>query len=86
MKKDLVNLWNLLLYKQKSNFLKYIAGNLGYFGQKYSDVSTVSYIIASKRGASDSIANFSMFSNPADAQNISCLGLCGMDICPKSNA
>ena len=36
------------------------------------------------RGASDSIANFSTFSNPADAQNVSCLGLCGRNIYPKA--
>ena len=30
--------------------------------------------------------NFSAISNPADDQNGSCLGLCGWDICPKSNA
>ena len=39
-----------------------------------------------QRGASDNITDFSMLSNPAGAQNISCLGLCGRDICPKSNA
>ena len=27
-----------------------------------------------------------MLSNPADAQNVSCLGLCGREICPKSSA
>ena len=27
-----------------------------------------------------------VLSNPADAQNVSCLGLCGRDICPKSSA
>ena len=27
-----------------------------------------------------------MLSNPADAQNVSCLGLCGRDIFPKSSA
>ena len=37
-------------------------------------------------GASDSDANLSALSNPADAQNVSCLGLCGRDICPKSYA
>ena len=25
-------------------------------------------------------------SNPADAQNVSCLGLCSRDICPKSSS
>ena len=39
---------------------------------------------ASQRGASDSVAYFTALSNPADAQNGSCLGLCGRDICPKS--
>ena len=29
---------------------------------------------------------FLMLSNTADAQNVSCLGLCGRDICPKSSA
>ena len=31
----------------------------------------------SQRGASDSIANFSALSNPADSQNVFRLGLCG---------
>ena len=39
-----------------------------------------------KRGASDSVTDSSVLSNPADAQNVSCLGLCGRDICPKSSA
>ena len=38
------------------------------------------------RGASDSVTDSSVISNPADAQNVSCLGLCGRDICPKSYA
>ena len=42
--------------------------------------------LASQRGAPDSVANFSSLSNPADAQNVSCLGLCGRDISPKSYA
>ena len=40
----------------------------------------------SRRGASDSVTDTSVLSNPADAQNVSCLGLCGRDICPKSSA
>ena len=40
----------------------------------------------SQRGASDSVTNFSALSNPADAQNASCLRLCGKNICPKSYA
>ena len=39
---------------------------------------------ASMRGASDSVTDSSTFSNPADAQNVSCLGLCGRDICSKN--
>ena len=36
-------------------------------------------------GASDSVTtNFSALSNLADAQNVSCLGLCGRDICLKA--
>ena len=38
------------------------------------------------RGESDSVTDSSMLSNPADAQNVSCLGLFGEDICPKSCA
>ena len=38
------------------------------------------------RGASDSVPDSSVLSNPADAQNASCLGLCGRDICPISSA
>ena len=37
-----------------------------------------------QREASDTVANFSALSNPADAQNVSCLGLSVRDICPKS--
>ena len=39
-----------------------------------------------RRGASDSVTDSSTLSNPADAQNVSYLGLCGRDICPKSSA
>ena len=38
----------------------------------------------SRRRAFDSLIDSSMLSNPADAHNVSCLGLCGRDICPKS--
>ena len=39
----------------------------------------------SQHEASDSVnANFSAFSNPADAQNVFCMGLCGEDVCPKN--
>ena len=40
----------------------------------------------SQRGASDSVTDSSVLSNPADAQNVSCLGLCGKDFCSKSSA
>ena len=39
----------------------------------------------SRRGASDSVTDFSVLSNPFDAQNVSCLGLYGREICPKSS-
>ena len=39
---------------------------------------------ASKRGASDSVADFSELSNPDNGQNVSCLGLYGRNICLKS--
>ena len=39
---------------------------------------------ASQRGTSDSVTYSSILSNPTDAQNVSCLGLCDWDICPKS--
>ena len=29
------------------------------------------------------VIEFTVLSNPVNAQNISCLGLCGRDICPK---
>ena len=32
--------------------------------------------ISSQHGTSDSITDLSMLSNPAGAQNVSCLGLC----------
>ena len=41
---------------------------------------------ASRRGASDSVADPSVLSNPADSQNVSGLGLCGRDICPEGSA
>ena len=44
------------------------------------------WLIASRRGASDSVTDSSVLSNPVDAQNVSCLGLCGRNICPKSSA
>ena len=44
------------------------------------------YDVASRRGASGSVTDSSVLSNPADAQNVSCLGLCGRDIRPKSSA
>ena len=31
------------------------------------------------RGASDSVTDFSALSNLTDAQNVSCLGLCGRE-------
>ena len=34
----------------------------------------------------DSVTESSVLSNPANAQNVSCLGLCGRDICPKGSA
>ena len=40
----------------------------------------------SRLEASNSVTDSSELSNPADAQNVSCLGLCGKDICPKSSA
>ena len=38
----------------------------------------------SQRGASDSFTELSVLSNPDDAHNVSCLGLCDRDIYPKS--
>ena len=43
-------------------------------------------MLASRRGASDSVTESPMLSNPADAQNVSCMGLCVRDLCPKSYA
>ena len=37
-------------------------------------------------GASDSVTDSSVLSNPTDAQNVFCLGLCSRDIYPKSSA
>ena len=42
--------------------------------------------LRSSLGASNSVTDFSALSNPAGAQNISCLGLCGNDSCPKGYA
>ena len=44
----------------------------------------VANVPLSRRGASDSVTDYPVFSNPADIQNVSCLGLCGRDICLKS--
>ena len=41
-------------------------------------------LLVSQCEASYSVANFLPFSNPADAQNVSCLGRFGKDIYPKS--
>ena len=43
-------------------------------------------LVASQRGAFDSVANFTVLSNTADAQNASYLGLCGRVICPNDYA
>ena len=51
--------------------------NSSYF-QIYIQKST------SQLGASDSVAYFSALLNSADAQNVSCLGLCGRDIWLKA--
>ena len=40
----------------------------------------------SQRGVYDSVTNLSALSNPADVQNVSCLGHCGRNIIPKSYA
>ena len=44
------------------------------------------HLFSRRRGAFDSVTDSSVLSNSADAQNVSCLGLCGRDICPKSSA
>ena len=49
-------------------------------------ISVALYSFASRRGSSDSVTDSSVLSNPLDAQNVSCLGLCGRDICPRSSA
>ena len=50
-------------------------------------ISLALYSFASRRGASDSVTDSSsVLSSPADTQNVSCLGLCGRDNCPKSYA
>ena len=51
---------------------------------EFSEKVTVHF--ASRRGASDSVTDSPMLSNPSDVQNVSCLGLCGRDICSKSSA
>ena len=55
-------------------------------GKLYCLLFIVQCLYASRRGASDSVTDSSVLSNPTDAQNVSCLGLCGRDICPKSSA
>ena len=46
--------------------------------------SMVEYLNVLSGGASNSITDFSMLSNPTGIQNVSCLELCGRNICPKS--
>ena len=40
-------------------------------------------LYAKQHEAFDSVVNFLVLSNPADAQKVTSLGLCGRDICPK---
>ena len=54
-------------------------------GSMASSQVNVSYICKNLL-LSFSVTDSSTLSNPADAQNVSCLGLCGRDICPKSSA
>ena len=56
-----------------------------FYENKYFSIFSI-LCLASRRGASDSVTDSSTLSNPADAQNVSCLGLFGRDICPKSSA
>ena len=55
-----------------------------YLGYKPSD--TISFSSNSLGVIPDSVTDSSVLSNPADAQNVSCLGLCDRDICPKNSA
>ena len=67
----------------------FCCGSDTYVNLVFSTWFTETFILASNsswRGASDSVTDSSVLSNPADAQNISCLGLCGRDICLKSSA
>ena len=64
----------------KRNILKYA------IQLEASKPKWVNSILFSQRGTSDSVTDSSVLSNPVDAQNVSCLGLCGRDICPKSSA
>ena len=68
---------------QVLNLLHYLWSGCSLHLYTLGDESTV--YIASLRGASDSVTDSSVLSNPADAQNVSCLGLCGRNICPKSS-
>ena len=74
----------LLLFKFQLQFINWCVRTY----METSEPKSVNSILQqySRRGASDSVTDFSMLSNPADAQNVSCLGLCGRDICPKSSA
>ena len=68
-----------LKYYQNSIYLNAIIQFIFYgYGEKI--------IMSSQRGASDSVTDFSVLSNLSDAQNVSCLGLCGRYISPKSSA
>ena len=67
-------------------FMKFVFKNhVVFFLRNKFSISKV-HNNTSWREASDSETNSSMLSNPADAQNVSCLGLCGRNICPKSSA
>ena len=52
----------------------------------FNFISTINIYFACQRGASNSVTDSSVLSNPVDAQNVSCQGFCGRDICPKNSA
>ena len=56
-----------------------------FYKVKANSKKQLNFLVITSR-ASDSVDNLSVLSNPADAQNVSCLRLCHRDICSKSYA
>ena len=70
----------MLILQNKSTWNR----NYGVYYYNISEGNSIR-VNTSQRGAPDSVADTSVLSNPADTQNVFCLGLCGSDVCPKTS-